>query len=125
MYDESADTCELLCIDLPHAESIRASLQESDTVQAAAHVARALSDPTRLMIATALNLGDELCVCDIAWVVGMAQNLVSHHLRQLRNADMVTSRRNGKLVMYQLTTLGKQLTTALFTSIPTQGVDRG
>lgn len=84
MSDQPVDRCDLLCLDLPHAESIRASLPNLGHVQAAAAAARALSDPTCLMIATALSGGDELCVCDMAWVVGAAQNLVSHHLRQLK-----------------------------------------
>jgi ArsR family transcriptional regulator, lead/cadmium/zinc/bismuth-responsive transcriptional repressor len=107
------DTCDLLCLDLPHAESIRAALPAPDRVEAAASGARALGDPTRLTIATALLTGGELCVCDMAWVVGQAQNLVSHHLRQLKAAGLVTARRQGRLVMYQLTEQGRVLTAAV------------
>lgn len=124
MSDQPLDRCDLLCLDVPHAERIRASLPNLERVEAAATAARALSDPTRLMIATALCSGDELCVCDMAWVVGAAQNLVSHHLRQLKNAGMVSSRRSGKLVMYRLTERGTQLTNAVVTSLPAQEVDR-
>lgn len=124
MTDEPLDSCDLLCLDLQHAETIRAALPELTRVESAASGAKALSDPTRLMIATALNSGDELCVCDMAWIVGSAQNLVSHHLRQLKNAALVTSRRNGKLVMYRLTPLGVHLTTAVLASIRVQEVDR-
>ncbi|NOQ62035.1 metalloregulator ArsR/SmtB family transcription factor [Mycolicibacterium fortuitum] len=124
MIDEPVDSCDLLCLDLPHAESIRASLPELSGVQSAASVAKALGDPTRLLIATALRTGEELCVCDMAWIVGAAQNLVSHHLRQLKNASLVTSRRNGKLVMYRLTPLGAQLTAAVLVSERVEGVDR-
>jgi ArsR family transcriptional regulator, lead/cadmium/zinc/bismuth-responsive transcriptional repressor len=46
-------------------------------------------------------------------VVGLAQNLVSHHLRQLKVAGMVSSRRNGRLVMYRLTERGRMLTSAV------------
>ncbi len=111
------DTCDLLCLDLPHAESIRATVPDSATVHAAAAAARGLSDATRLSIATALAAGDELCVCDMAWVVGLSQGLVSHHLRQLRNASLVSSRRQGKLVMYQLTKRGHQLTAAVLNGV--------
>ncbi|WP_159233273.1 ArsR/SmtB family transcription factor [Mycolicibacterium vanbaalenii] len=107
------DTCDLLCLDLPHAEAIRATVPDTKAVQAAAAAARGLGDATRLSIAAALAAGDELCVCDIAWVVGMSQGLVSHHLRQLKNAALVSSRRQGKLVMYQLTDRGRQLTSAV------------
>lgn len=59
----------------------------------AAAAARALGDPTRLTIAAALTSGGELCVCDTAWVVGQAKNLVSHHLRQLKIAGLVRAGR--------------------------------
>ena len=107
---EPVDTCDLLCLDLPHAEAIRATVPDSATIQAAAAAARGLGDATRLSIAAALAAGDELCVCDMAWVVGLSQGLVSHHLRQLKTASLVSSRRQGKLVMYQLTERGRQLT---------------
>jgi hypothetical protein len=47
--------------------------------------------------------GGELCVCDLAWISERAQNLVSHHLRVLRDAALARSRREGKMVMYSLT----------------------
>jgi ArsR family transcriptional regulator, lead/cadmium/zinc/bismuth-responsive transcriptional repressor len=71
--------------------------------------ARALSDPTRLTLAAALGATDELCVCDLAWVSERAENLVSHHLRALRAAGLVSSRREGKMVMYSLTAAGRSL----------------
>jgi DNA-binding transcriptional ArsR family regulator len=114
---ESVDACDLLCLDLPHAESIRATVPDSATVQAAAAAARSLGDASRLSIAAALAVGEELCVCDLAWVVGLSQGLVSHHLRQLRNASLVSSRRQGKLVMYRLTEPGRRLTAAVLTSV--------
>jgi ArsR family transcriptional regulator, lead/cadmium/zinc/bismuth-responsive transcriptional repressor len=109
MTDDKVDSCDLLCLDLPHAERIRAELVPPARVEPAAAAARALGDPTRLTIATALRAGDELCVCDMAWIVGLAQNLVSHHLRQLKIAELVTSRRQGRLVMYTLTDRGRAL----------------
>ncbi len=77
--------------------------------QAAAERAKALADPTRLMLAAALREGGELCVCDLAWISGRAQNLVSHHLRVLRSHGLVRWRREGKLVMYELTPAGLSL----------------
>jgi ArsR family transcriptional regulator, lead/cadmium/zinc/bismuth-responsive transcriptional repressor len=71
--------------------------------------ARALADPTRLMLAAALEPVDELCVCDLAWIAERSQNLVSHHLRALRAAGLVDSRREGKMVLYALTTAGRAL----------------
>lgn len=71
--------------------------------------ARALGDPTRLRLAVALAVGRELCVCDLAWVAGLAQNLVSHHVRVLRTAGLAESRRDRKLVMYRLSPSGEAL----------------
>lgn len=109
----SSDACDLLCLDLPHAEKVRAALPNTDHIGPAAAAARALADPTRLTIATALACGGELCVCDVAWIVGQAQNLVSHHLRQLKLAGLVSSRRRGRLVMHTLTTRGSDLVSAV------------
>jgi len=106
---EKADSCDLLCLDLPRAEAIRADLPALPALEPAAAAARALGDPTRLGIATALLSGGELCVCDLAWVVGQAQNLVSHHVRQLRLAGLARSRRQGRLVLYSLTGRGLAL----------------
>ncbi|MGI8439779.1 MAG: ArsR/SmtB family transcription factor [Thermoleophilaceae bacterium] len=103
------DRCELLCLDLPRAEVLRRSRREDHELNAAAERSRALADPTRLAAATALGEGDELCVCDLAWVLERAPNLVSHHLRTLRTAGLVSSRRQGKTVMYSLTEDGREL----------------
>lgn len=75
----------------------------------AAGRARALADPTRLTLAAALLEADELCVCDLSWIVERAQNLVSHHVRVLRAEGVVRSRRDGKMVMYGLTDAGRAL----------------
>jgi DNA-binding transcriptional ArsR family regulator len=109
----SADSCDLLCLDLPHAEEVRARLTGEQQAQALAMQAKALGDPTRLRIAAALQLGEELCVCDLAWITELAQNLVSHHVRTLRTAGLATSRRDGKLVMYRLTDAGHRLLAAV------------
>jgi DNA-binding transcriptional ArsR family regulator len=99
----SDEQCDLLCLDLPHAEQVRARLTAEPNLTSAAERAKALADPSRLRVTLALATGGEMCVCDLAWVCGFNQNLVSHHLRVLRNAGLATSRRDGKLVMYQIT----------------------
>jgi ArsR family transcriptional regulator, lead/cadmium/zinc/bismuth-responsive transcriptional repressor len=103
------DRCDLICIDAPRAEAIRARLLSEDEALDAAEQARALSDPTRLTLAAALREGGELCVCDLSWIAVRSQNLVSHHLRALRDRGLVRSRRDGKLVMYSLTPAGGSL----------------
>jgi ArsR family transcriptional regulator, lead/cadmium/zinc/bismuth-responsive transcriptional repressor len=105
----SDDRCELLCLDLPRAEKLRREKLHAEDAERAAAAPKALGDPTRLILARALRDGGELCVCDLSWVVERSENLVSHHLRQLRAAGLVRSRRDGKMVMYQLTGRGREL----------------
>ena len=109
----SGDDCDLLCLDLPQAERIRGALPGLTRLEAVSARARSLGDPTRLNIAAALADGDELCVCDTAWIVGTSQALVSHHLRQLRAAGVVTSRKDGRMVMYRISGEGRAALTAL------------
>ena len=104
----SDDRCDLLCLNLPRAETIRGELNH-DLARAVAERAKALSDPTRLLIALALREGGELCVCDLAWIAGRAENLVGHHLRALRLAGLAESRRDRKVVFYSLTDQGRAL----------------
>ena len=61
----------------------------------------------------ALRETDELCVCDLAWIVERAENLVSHHLRALRAAGLAEYRRDGKMALYSLTERGHALLEAL------------
>ena len=103
------DRCELLCLDLPKAEMIRAVRPSEREARALAAGFRALGDPTRLTLALALREGGELCVCDLAWIAERAENLVSHHLRALRAAELVDCRRDGKMALYSLTERGHVL----------------
>jgi DNA-binding transcriptional ArsR family regulator len=106
------DTCDLLCLDLPKAERLRASLPDLEELGRAAAAAKALGDPTRLAIALALA-ADSVCVCDLAWIVGRDERLVSHHARLLKTAGVAGSRRDGKMVMYELTAHGRALVAAV------------
>ena len=110
---QEAGRCDLLCLDLEIAEKIRGVLLPPDQLRDAAERAHALADPTRLLVASALSQAEELCVCDLAWVCGRSQNLISHHLRALRHAGLVSSRRDKKMVMYVLTENGKALLSAV------------
>jgi DNA-binding transcriptional ArsR family regulator len=105
-----SDTCDLLCLDLPRAEQLRHGRLTTTAAEEVAARAKALADPTRLMLAAALDQADgELCVCDLAWVAERSEKLVSHHVRALRTAGLVTSRRDGKMVMYSLSEQGRRL----------------
>lgn len=112
----SGDRCDLLCLDLETAERLRRRRLELGSAQLAAGRAQALADTTRLTLASALAEVEELCVCDLAWIVERSQNLVSHHVRTLRVHGLVRSRREGKMVMYSLTGQGRELVEAVLGS---------
>ena len=95
----SQDRRDLICLEAPCAEAIRERLLSEGKALEAAERAKSLSDSTRLTLAEALGEGGELCVCDLSWIVGRSQNLVSHHLGALRSRGLVRSRRDGKMVM--------------------------
>jgi DNA-binding transcriptional ArsR family regulator len=108
-----SDTCDLLCLDLPKAERVRAALPARDELERRATAAKALGDPTRLAVAVALAQAGTACVCDLAWIVGRDERLASHHARQLKAAGLARSRREGKLVLYELTEAGRALVAAV------------
>lgn len=110
---DDRDTCELLCLDLPKAEGVRRTLPPAERLELLAAGAKALGDPTRLAIAIALRDGERACVCDLAWIVGRDDKLVSHHVRLLKSAGLARSERDGKMVMYELTDRGRGLVAAV------------
>jgi DNA-binding transcriptional ArsR family regulator len=107
------DRCDLLCLDLPKAEAARARLPAAARLELLAAGAKALADPTRLAVAIALAEAQTACVCDLAWIVGRDEKLVSHHARALRSAGLAASARDGKMVMYSLTGQGRALLRAV------------
>lgn len=110
MMERMADeTCDLLCLDLPKAERLRAGLPDAADLERRSQQFKALGDPTRLAVAISLADGEQACVCDLAWVVGRDEKLVSHHVRQLKHAGLAESERQGKMVMYRLTARGRAL----------------
>jgi ArsR family transcriptional regulator len=62
----------------------------------------ALADPTRLAIVRQLAADVETCACDFTDTVDVGQPTVSHHLRVLREAGIVTSERRGQWIWYRL-----------------------
>ena len=81
--------------------SLRSRMPTEEEIHLTAELFKAFSDPTRLRILTTL-FGGEICVCDIAEVLGMTQSAISHQLRLLKSAKLIRSRREGKTVYYAL-----------------------
>jgi ArsR family transcriptional regulator, lead/cadmium/zinc/bismuth-responsive transcriptional repressor len=103
----AVERCELLCLDLDAAETVRGSLDVDGAARLAGTV-KGFSDPTRLLIVQALAQR-ELCGCDLGWVTGQSDKVVSHHLVRLRRDGLVASRREGKVVFASLTDIGRVL----------------
>jgi ArsR family transcriptional regulator, lead/cadmium/zinc/bismuth-responsive transcriptional repressor len=101
------ESCDLLCLDLDAAEAIRGAL-DADGAARLAGTLKAFSDPTRLLIVQALAQR-ELCGCDLGWITGQSDKVVSHHLGRLRRYGLVSSRREGKIVFASLTEHGRAL----------------
>lgn len=81
-------------------ECARRALPPDETLMDLADLFKLFGDSTRIKILTVL--GSELCVCDIAQLLGMTQSAISHQLRLLKQAKLVKSRRDGKTVYYAL-----------------------
>ena len=95
------DLCEVQCVDEHKVKRARQHMKPEPSIAALSETFRVLGDPTRLRIVHALS-GGELCVCDIANVLGAAQSTVSHSLRALRQLRLVRYRKEGKIAYYAL-----------------------
>lgn len=96
-----SDNCDVPHLDPDGAAARGARLLSAPTVREIAATFGVLGDPTRVRILDALS-GGELCVCDLASIVGISESAVSHQLRLLRGMRLVRPRRAGRQVFYTL-----------------------
>ncbi len=98
----SEDRCETECL---HPDQVRPLLNRTLSADGALRVGDLfgmLADPTRARILHALTLTEELCVCDLALLLGLSVSALSHQLRLLRDRDAVARRKAGRIVYYRL-----------------------
>ena len=95
------DSCEIQFIDQQKVENVQKAMKSNETIALLAETFKILGDPTRIKIAFALSR-EELCVCDIANLLGVSQSAVSHSLRTLRQMKLVRFRKEGKIAYYTL-----------------------
>ncbi|RMI01336.1 MAG: transcriptional regulator [Calditrichaeota bacterium] len=95
------EICRENVVDGEKVERVHAALPEDREIAALAETFKVLGDPTRLRIVLALAM-EELCVCDLAALIGVSVSAISHQLRQLRQMRLVKYRKNGKMVFYSL-----------------------
>jgi len=97
----SEASCEAAHLDGTATEQRRRRLMSAEAVEGLADTFRILGDPTRVRILDVLASG-ELCVCDIAGLVGISESAVSHQLRLMRGMRLVRPRRAGRQVYYSI-----------------------
>jgi ArsR family transcriptional regulator len=95
------DVCEVEYVDDLRVREARRQAKSPEAVSLFAETFKLLGDPTRVRIAHALSC-NELCVCDLAMLLGVSQSAVSHSLRSLRQLRLVRYRREGKIAYYSL-----------------------
>lgn len=97
-----ADGCDVACL---HPNAIRPVLGRSLSQHGSVTVAglfSVLADPSRARILHLLAIADDLCVCDMALVLGVSVSALSHQLRFLRERGVVTRNKVGRMAYYRL-----------------------
>jgi ArsR family transcriptional regulator len=93
--------CDIFHADAARVAEVRAAQPDASTVEHLAEIFKALGDPTRVKLLSALAAA-ELCVCDLATLLALSESAVSHQLRLLRSLRLVRARRDGRMVFYSL-----------------------
>lgn len=101
MPKQNSELCDCRLIHRHVVEEAIASGLSPDEIGTLAQIFKALADETRLKILWALEKR-EMCVCDLAAMLGLTESAVSHQLRLLRNLHLVTNRRDGVVLYYRL-----------------------
>ncbi|WP_028401246.1 ArsR/SmtB family transcription factor [Ectobacillus panaciterrae] len=95
------DSCSQTIIHEEVVEKVRATIPNDESLSDVAELFKVLGDRTRTRILHAL-FETEMCVCDLAYLLGMTQSSISHQLRVLKQAKLVRNRKEGKVVYYSL-----------------------
>ena len=99
--ERTAPVCDFLHVHEDAVDEVLRLLPPEERLYDLAEVFRVFGDTTRIRILYVL-FERELCVCDIAKLLGMTQSAVSHQLRILKDANLVGNRREGKTIYYFL-----------------------
>lgn len=99
--DERIEICEVQNIHAEIVEAVMEQMPAEEILYDLAELFKVFGDSTRIKILYVL-LESEMCVCDIANLLGMTQSAISHQLRVLKQSRLVKFRREGKSVMYSL-----------------------
>ena len=95
------ERCEFIHVHEDVVEQVKGNMPDDETLYDLADLFRIFADSTRIKILYVL-FESEMCVCDIAQLLGMTQSAISHQLRALKQSQLVKYRREGKTVFYSL-----------------------
>lgn len=95
------ENCNCSIIHEDIVTEVKEKMPQEETLYDLAELFKVLGDSTRIKILCALFQA-EMCVCDIAALLGMTQSAISHQLRVLKQARIVKNRKDGKVVYYSL-----------------------
>lgn len=96
------DTCQIPCFKEALVRKLQRQMPADSVLEEAEILFGALADRARVKILFALRDGEELCVCDVAHVLGVSISTASHHLRKLRDLKLLQYRNDGKMAYYSL-----------------------
>jgi DNA-binding transcriptional ArsR family regulator len=100
-YAADFDRCDCATIHEDVVAAVRLKMPEEEILLDVADLFKMFGDSTRVKILCALQ-HSEMCVCDIAVLLGMTKSAISHQLRALRQTKLVKFRKDGKVVFYSL-----------------------
>ena len=95
------ERCEFIHVHEDIVKKVTREMPGDETLYDLADLFRIFADSTRIKILYVLY-GSEMCVCDIAQLLGMTQSAISHQLQVLKKAKLVRYRREGKTIFYSL-----------------------
>ena len=98
---KSAPGCDFLFVHQEIVDRVNREMPAEETLFDLAELFKIFGDSTRIKILYVL-FESEMCVCDIAQLLGMTQSAISHQLQVLKKSKLVKSRREGKTVFYSL-----------------------
>jgi len=101
MAEPKIEICSQTVVDREKVNLVKSQLPDDREISALSETFKVLGDPTRLRIVLALAK-EELCVCDLATLIGVTVSAISHQLRLLRGMRLVNYRKAGKMVYYSL-----------------------
>lgn len=102
MAEKDVEQCDVREVHQDKVSEVTSKMPDEDELYDLAELFKVFGDSTRIRILFAL-FEEDICVCDLASALGMTQSAVSHQLKILRQARLVSARREGKQVIYFLT----------------------